>query len=191
MSAPQFVGPGFGNSWLEHFNEIIMPAPVGYLPQTWGWWALVLLMLGWALSEVVNQWRRWRGRAYRRRALALLKQIEQRWGLGLLEPSELRQLPRLLRWVALHSWSRERVATSSGKHWWALLDQSLSKATDSQDQYGGFSQRWGPLLECLAFAPEAQFAAVIADAEVAAQLLAAISHWIRFHQAEEALDADL
>lgn len=101
---------------IEQLQELSLPAPVSYWPQTWGWGVLLgLLVLG-LLVWGVRRWLRWRRNAYRREALA---QLEHMIDLG--------ELPALLKRVALSMplppQEHQRVPAMRGAEWQAFLQR--------------------------------------------------------------------
>jgi hypothetical protein len=127
----------FGNPWMSNLEEIELPERVLFTPETIGWYllagalALGLLWVGWRF------WRRWRANAYRREALAELKEIE----------TAPERLPALLKRVALVAYPRAQVAELSGDAWLGFLDGTLG-TTD-------FSSGSGHWLPELAYDPGA------------------------------------
>lgn len=99
---------------LEKLNDIVRPQPVSWLPQTWGWFALALLLLAliaWAL------WQRHRhcvANRYRREALA---EIDRLAGT----PGAVPGIAEVLKRVALNAWPRAETAALSGAAWLAFL----------------------------------------------------------------------
>jgi len=101
------------NDKLQGLADIVTPLPVSWLPQTWGWAVLgvVLLIL---LSWILWRWRRAReANRYRREALAELEGLKDVTGI-----------PPLLKRTALAAWPREKVASLSGAQWVAFLKVS-------------------------------------------------------------------
>ncbi|MGB3127527.1 MAG: DUF4381 domain-containing protein [Pseudomonas sp.] len=101
---------------IEQLQELSLPAPVSYWPQTWGW-AVLLGLLGLALLVLAaRRWLRWRRDAYRREALARLSALK-----------DLRELPELLKRVALSmplcEAEHQRVPTLAGAEWQAFLQR--------------------------------------------------------------------
>lgn len=105
---------------LEKLNDIALPVPVSWMPQTWGWLALALLLLAliaWAL------WRRHRrhvANRYRREALAELARLEMSLA-GDGRAQAIAGIAELLKRVALTAWPRNVTAPLSGKAWLDFL----------------------------------------------------------------------
>ena len=102
---------------LEKLADIAMPAPMPYLPQTWGWAALamiVMAIIGWLAWRAI---RRHRANRYRREALAELNALERQLGENSRRPEALAGMAALLKRVALAAWPRPEVAALSGPAW--------------------------------------------------------------------------
>ena len=101
---------------IEQLQELGLPAPVSYWPQTWGWGVLLGLVVVSLLILGGRQWLRWRRDAYRREALARLNNLQ-----------DMRELPELLKRVALSmpltTEEHQRVPTLSGADWQAFLQR--------------------------------------------------------------------
>lgn len=101
---------------LEQLQELGLPAPVSYWPQTWGWAVLLGVVVAGLLVLAGRRCLRWRRDAYRREALACLNCLQ-----------DLRELPELLKRVALSmplaEAERQRVPTLSGADWQAFLQR--------------------------------------------------------------------
>lgn len=101
---------------IEQLQELGLPAPVSYWPQTWGWVVLLGLVVVSLLILGGRQWLRWRRDAYRREALARLNNLQ-----------DMRELPELLKRVALSmpltTEEHQRVPTLSGADWQAFLQR--------------------------------------------------------------------
>lgn len=101
---------------IEQLQELGLPAPVSYWPQTWGWGVLLGAVVLGLLIVAARKWLRWRRDAYRREALAQLNALE-----------DMRELPALLKRVALSmplaQEERQRVPTLSGAEWQAFLQK--------------------------------------------------------------------
>ncbi|MDF3935560.1 DUF4381 domain-containing protein [Pseudomonas citronellolis] len=156
---------------LDRMQELALPAPVAsYWPQTWGWLLVLLIVVALLAAWAVRRYLRWRRDRYRREALALFDTLSA----SLADPhrrlAALRELPALLKRVALSMPGGEASARLGGDDWQAFL-QRRSAAPLPAD----FAQR----LALLAYAP-AERVQALADGEVQA-LLAASRHWIEAH----------
>ncbi|VVO56647.1 DUF4381 domain-containing protein [Pseudomonas fluorescens] len=82
---------------IDQLKEIALPVPVSYMPQTWGWWVLLgLLMIAVLLISARRYWQ-WRRDRYRREALVRLAELQASDN----QLDALRELPELLKRVAL------------------------------------------------------------------------------------------
>jgi hypothetical protein len=157
---------------LHPLQELPLPAPVSWAPQTIGWVGvaavLVLALLGvaWAV------WRRHVKRRYRRVALMQLARLE----VELQDPAQriaaLAAIPPLIKRASLAAAPRERVAALTGDAWLAFLART----------HRGFDARSGALLTLVSYAPSARIAAV--SEREAAALVAAARDWIEHHHVE-------
>ena len=82
---------------IEQLQEIALPAPVSYAPQTWGWWVLLGIGVLAVLLLGARRYWQWRRDRYRREALVRLAQLQ----CSDDQLSALRELPELLKRVAL------------------------------------------------------------------------------------------
>lgn len=156
---------------LKGLQEIALPAPPSWLPQTWGWVviaALVLALIAWVAWRV---WRHHRANRYRREALAELGRIEQaltaRGEDGESRAQALVALPALVKRTALAAAPRAQVAALSDVQWLAFLDQTLPGKA--------FSEGAGRMLPALAYDPRPP------SADATQALVALVRRWIAHH----------
>lgn len=126
MDTPPKLDP-LTETALRSMHDIVLPAPVSWMPQTWGWAALAALT-GLALAICLAlALRRYHRNAYRREALQILAAIEQ--DLAKLETATRApgQVAKLLKRTALAAWPREKVAPRTGEDWIAFLEASGDK----------------------------------------------------------------
>lgn len=102
---------------LRSLRDIVEPAPVSWMPQTWGWLALALLLMLAAALFGLRVYRRYRANAYRRAAFAALIGIEEEIRNPLTRVHAIQSLAALLKRTALAAWPRAEVATLSGAAW--------------------------------------------------------------------------
>jgi hypothetical protein len=161
------------NADLQKLNEIIIPDPVSWMPQTIGWYVvfgLILLVAGW---WIYGRIRRFRKNRYRRLALAELAVIEQELQQPEKHAKALAEIPVLLKGTALSAFPRSEVAGLSGEKWLAFLDKTMGGKN--------FTEGEGRLLPELAYAP-VQRTAQFSDESVS-KLLQLIRRWIKRHGA--------
>ncbi|MCU1785836.1 DUF4381 domain-containing protein [Pseudomonas sp. 13B_2.1_Bac1] len=139
---------------IEQLQELGLPAPVSYWPQTWGWGVLLGVAVLGVLILAARRWLRWRRDAYRREALARLNALQ-----------DMRELPELLKRVALSmplaAEERQRVPTLSGADWQAFLQRHAGAPVPAD-----LSQRLGALA----------YGTASADAHLLAQCKAWVEH---------------
>lgn len=154
---------------LAELQEISIPEPVSYRPQTVGWVLLAALALGLAAAALAV-WRKSRSRnRYRREALRELERLR-----GNPDPVQrLRLLPGLIKQTALAAAGREKAAALSGEEWLRFLDETA----------GGDDFRSGPgrLLPQLSYASPATLKRL--PAVEAEGVLNAAERWIKRHRA--------
>ena len=106
---------------LQKLADITTPSPVSWVPQTWGWVVMAVLLL------LLVLWGLWRWRAhraanrYRREALAELSAIKSRLAAPQDRAEMLAGIANLLKRTALGAWPRDAVASLSGDQWVAFL----------------------------------------------------------------------
>jgi len=150
---------------VEQLQELPLPAPVSYAPQTWGWLvllAVVLLLIGaWSARALYHR----RQNRYRREALVRLDQLEQRQ-----DATALREVPELLKRVALSMPQAPDVASLSGPAWQDFLQRSTPVALPED-----FASR----LATLAYAPSATLETLTPQARQ--ELLTLSRQWVETH----------
>jgi hypothetical protein len=156
---------------IDQLQELAPPPPlVSYWPQTWAWVLLALVVLLLVAAAALWRYRRWRRDRYRREALALLDEL----GAAMTEPSRrlaaLRQLPMLVKRVALSMPGGGVSAPLGGADWQAFLQQRSARAlpVDLERQ-----------LALLAYAPDTRIQAL--DEQDAQALLTACRQWVEVH----------
>jgi hypothetical protein len=112
---------------LQNLHDIVVPAPVSWLPPAPGWYALGLTLLLLVLWGAFVWYRRWKRNAYRREALAELTHIENTLAGDGAAHLLLPRLPELLKRTAIAAYGRGEVASLSGKSWIDFLDHSIGK----------------------------------------------------------------
>jgi hypothetical protein len=189
---------------IEQLQELGLPAPVSYAPQTWGWWALLALLVVIALVVGVRRYLQWQRDQYRREALVRLAQLRSRSD----DLNALRELPELLKRVALsmptskpRRWNTTNVGVSllargSSHSTSSSTDRTLSRAGSlpqgpaalGKDEWQAFLQQHSkkPLpndfsqqLGQLAYAPDDTLRAL--PAQQRQTLFDTCQHWVEHH----------
>ncbi|MCY1296712.1 hypothetical protein D9M68_553180 [compost metagenome] len=156
---------------IDQLKELPLPPfPTGYVPQTWGWLVLLLVLLAAAAIWGWRRWRRWREDRYRREALARLAELDRALADQVQCLPALRELPELLKRVALSMPGEPAVAGLDGARWQAFL--AAHAPTPLPDDFAA-------RLATIAYASDAQVRAM-PEAEVRA-LLGACRQWIEGH----------
>jgi hypothetical protein len=108
---------------LQQLADIVAPPRVPFVPQTWGWAALLAVALLLAAIAIWTWRLRRRANRYRREALAELDRLEAAIGDDARRNEAVLALPPLVKRVALAAWPRRTVAPLSGDEWVAFLRQ--------------------------------------------------------------------
>jgi len=170
-AAEKLADPGFGNYMLNGLQEITLPEPPSYRPQTLGWKILVVIGLILLVLWSIQRYQIWHRNRYRRAALKQLKELEQHSQDLSNRVEVLKELPVLLKRTALAAYPREQVASLHGNEWLTFLDNT----------YPGndFTQGNGQLLAQLAYQPPQAIAQL--PAETFTDLIATTRRWITRH----------
>ncbi len=105
---------------LDALRGITLPEPISYAPQTVGWWLVFGVLAAALVLTALLLYRRWSRHRYRRAALVRLDDVSRRLS-GPGRVAALRQVPVLLKQVALVTFGRAPVAQLSGREWFAFL----------------------------------------------------------------------
>lgn len=133
---------------IGQLQELPLPTPTfSYFPQTWGWLVLLLVSLVIFTIWAFVRWRRWHRDHYRREALLRLSQLQDAATDEQQRLHALRELPELLKRVALSMPNTPQVANLSGAQW-----QDFLQSTSPNPLPADFSQQ----LALLAYAPQTQ-----------------------------------
>lgn len=158
---------------LAALHDVVAPEQVSLFPATPAW-LVVFALLVVALARVALWlFRRWRQNLYRREAAAELRRIEARLTSHETREAALADLPVLVKRVALHFASRDKVAPLSDSPWLEFLVRTWKGAA--------FRAGPGRLLPEIAYATPARLAG-ISPADVDA-LVSLLREWIPAHRA--------
>ena len=186
---------------IDQLKEMALPVPVSYAPQTWGWWALLALLIVTLVVLGARRYWQWRRDRYRREALVRLEELQQRSN----DLSALRELPELLKRVALSmpsGWNTKPVGASllaiaSGQSTPPLNVMTSSRASSlpqgspaalGKEDWQAFLQRhieqplptdFSQQLSLLAYAPDATLQAM--PTEQRQQLFSTCKTWVERH----------
>lgn len=154
---------------IDQLRELAPGAPpFSYLPQTWAWLVLAVLVLAVVLLWAALRWRRWQRDRYRREALERLDQLAR--AEGDLRLAGLRELPVLLKRVALSMPDAPPVASLAGAPWQAFLAERARQPLPE-----GFADT----LQTLAYAPDDDLLAL--QAQQVSALFSTSRSWIEGH----------
>jgi hypothetical protein len=182
---------------IDQLQEIALPAAISYAPQTWGWWALLALLIVTVLLVSARRYWQWRRDHYRREALLRLAQLQKRSD----DLNALRELPELLKRTALSMPAAQPVGASllamAAQHSTTkVVDSPLSRAGSlpqspaalGKDDWQAFLQRhckqplpanFSQQLSLLAYAPDAALRAL--PNEQRQQLFDTCKTWVEHH----------
>ncbi|HGY2296121.1 TPA: DUF4381 domain-containing protein [Pseudomonas putida] len=156
---------------IDQLKELPLPVPpFSYAPQTWGWAVVLAVVLLAGLAYALCAWRRWQRNRYRREALSRLDTLV----VALAHPEQrlpaLRELPELLKRVALSMPDAPAVHSLSGPQWQVFLQQRARFALPGQ---------FAAQLHTLAYAPDLQVQAI--DEPQLRTLVRTCRRWIEAH----------
>jgi hypothetical protein len=120
---------------LANLHPLREPAFIGWWPLAPGWWLLLALALICLATVVYFLVRRYRARAYRRRALAQLQQLQQAYQGDGDASTYIGRANALLKTVALISYPRRQVAASNGEEWLAFLNGSMKSSEQFESAF--------------------------------------------------------
>ena len=106
---------------LDLMYDVVRPEPSAWLPQTIGWWILVVWLLTAGSLFAWHAHRSWRRNRYRREALVALDWIEAQ-----SSPDGAAQVAVLLKRTALAVYPRDTVAHLYGAEWSRFLSESAA-----------------------------------------------------------------
>ena len=156
---------------LKQLADIAIPPEIRFVPQTWGWAALLVVVLA-LLAAALLVWRRRReANRYRREALVELQRIEANVADDRRRREAVLALPPLVKRVALAAWPREAVASLSGAQWVDFLQHNAGPKP-----FPDFAAR---LFEEVEYQ---EGAGTPFDREDAAAFVAATRSWIEGHR---------
>ncbi|MCY1245731.1 hypothetical protein D9M71_203010 [compost metagenome] len=155
---------------IDQLQELALPPAISYMPQTWGWWLLLGLLLAAALIWAARLAWRWHCNLYRREALARLQQLQGQLDDPGQRVAALRQLPELLKRTALSMPNRPAVGNLAGADWQAFLERTSGTPLPED-----FARQ----LADLAYAPAPRLQ-TLADTQ-ARQLLTLCMRWVETH----------
>jgi hypothetical protein len=137
---------------MRSLHDIVLPQPVSWMPQAWGWAALAGIIFALLLVVAIRAIRRFRRNAYRRDAVRQLARLEDEMTDAARRAHAIRKLAELLKRTALAAWPRAQVATLAGAGWAQFLGRS-----------GGVDQPLAAVLDDLEYRGDAALASLSED----------------------------
>jgi len=106
---------------LDKLADIVVPAPVSWMPQTWGWIAVAVVAA--ALGAwLYLRWRREReANRYRAEAIEAIEALGSRMADAQSRAAALAAIAPIVKRAALAAWPRTEVASLTGDEWIAFL----------------------------------------------------------------------
>ena len=117
----------FGNDWLSSMHEVWLPQALsGWPPGPLVWWVLAMLIL-YLGNKLWQKYQHWNKNAYRRAAIQQLQRLQH--NINEKNLHAWRQLPSLIRQVALVTWPRSKIVPLIGDDWLQFLSQTCAMPT--------------------------------------------------------------
>jgi hypothetical protein len=106
---------------LSQLHDIQLPAPIGFWPIAWGWWALLILIIS-AIVVSAIWWRRNRYRFFAKKQLTTYFHDYQQNNNHHLY---CQQAASLLRQLAITHYGRQMVSNLNGTEWIIFLNAKV------------------------------------------------------------------
>ena len=146
---------------LSKLHEISPPEDISWLPQTLGWQLILLGLVAYGLYRTYLIYDKWLKNAYRRESVKYLNSLGS-------EPSDIVQIPVIIKGAALYGFDREEVSQLGGKDWENWLDKNCAGVSFSGKLTGVLSQ--------LAYSPKPSISKEQLD-----ELKSQVSTWVSNH----------
>jgi hypothetical protein len=128
----------FGNTWLEHIHEVVMPDSISLIPSAPFWFLLIVMASLYSAWNIWGVYCRWKINSYRRAAKKMTERLQERFLGG--DYLALRELPEIIRRSALSVWPREVIVALVGNDWNVFLASSLADPCATNDEILGVTQ---------------------------------------------------
>ncbi|MDC0948492.1 DUF4381 domain-containing protein [Gammaproteobacteria bacterium] len=155
----------FGSDRMWGLKELPLPELPSWAPQTPAWLVLLAVIVVALIAIYRWQLRKYRAQEYRRSAFRQISAMRD-------NDSDLSELPRLLRAVAIESGSREAVVPLQGQPWIAWLNRSARQTLFNDDD--------AALMQSLAYASPTNRQP---DRQQVQRLIEAALTWVKVHRA--------
>ncbi len=168
LGSAELFGDDFGGERMWGLRELFLPGGTGWFPETIGWVYLSVLLLALTVIYCLHRYHHWKTQAYRRdaiKSLTLMRDELSQTSSMQTNPLSIRDLPRLLRLVALTSSTREQVTKLHGQSWINWLNTKAGKQI--------FQVEDAEFLSQLAYANPDQI-----DLERSRHLITAVELWV-------------
>lgn len=155
---------------LENLHGIVLPPEVGMFPLAPGWYVVLVLIALVIGQTVYKKAAQWKHNKYRREGLKELERLYIQVQQG--EHELLRQLPVLLKSVALAAYPRQEVAQLYGDSWRVFINSTM----DGEPM----DNNLGQLLGELSWGPPKKLEYV--QRNEVDELFAFTRYWLKHHQ---------
>lgn len=157
---------------LDRLHDIVAPSAVPWWPPAPGWYWVIGFALVLVLVVAFRVFIHWQHNRYRREALTELGRLEGRWKDAEERAATLLALSELTKRTALTAFPREEVAALTGTKWFEFLDHTGHTEV--------FANGLGAMLANAIYDPRT----VSFDDAKLNELVTAIRHWIKHHNAQ-------
>ena len=110
---------------LANLHPLREPPLIDWWPPAPGWWLLLICTLLGIMALGYFLIRRFRANAYRRRALAQLQDLHEKYMADSNTGQYIGETNALLKSVAILAYPRRQVAASSGEEWRSFLNSKM------------------------------------------------------------------
>lgn len=98
---------------LSNLRDIVTPDPAPWWPLAPGWYVVIAIAVVALVYLVIKAWKQWKANAYRRAALAILK-----------DAADASEIATILKRTALAAYPRSEVASLTGDAWCNWLEEN-------------------------------------------------------------------
>lgn len=104
---------------LAELHDIVLPEPVGWWPLAWGWWVLMLLLIGAMIG--LGWWLQQRQLRHQTRKLAVAELNRYQQQLSAHAPASYAAMNAIVKRAVLQLWPAQEVASLQGIDWLRFL----------------------------------------------------------------------
>lgn len=111
---------------LDQLKPNIMPEPIGWWPIAYGWWAVALVAIIVVAIVSTKATRHWLKNRYRKHGLKKLTALYKQYNTQDTEKQFVHCCNRLLKKIALRTYTNKSVAKLCGIEWLEFLSQTAN-----------------------------------------------------------------